>query len=389
VRNPPLRAISIRQPYAELIVQGVKDVENRSWSTKHRGPLLIHASAQVDAWAMQHHGFGGAALPRGALVGAVDLVDCTHERGSEWHVPGQQGWYLAAPRRFSRPVPFTGNVGLLNVPASRVRRAMRGARRPNPADLLTVFSFGYWGWGGETEALVVAADAVERARGFGPPIFVDIRLSRSVRAEGFRDDAFERLVGFDGYRWMRTLGNRSIKTGENRIRIAAPEAAEQLLDLALDARRDRRRVIFFCACEVPRVCHRRAVGHLLLRVAARRGLPINVTEWPGTVASALVERDLSVTAQTYDSLLGGSVWIPLPRSITAAEAGSLAYGSVVRVRSRGRPDALVAIGRVQARLGRWETESIFADVESAQWDAVEAARAGRHERHRAGHAALV
>ncbi len=39
---------------------------------------------------------------------------------------------------------------------------------------------------------------------------------------------------------MPTLGNRSIRTGENRIRIVAPDAAEKLLDLALDALRGRR-----------------------------------------------------------------------------------------------------------------------------------------------------
>lgn len=42
------KALSLRQPWAWAVVHGYKDVENRSWSTKHRGPLLIHASKQLD-----------------------------------------------------------------------------------------------------------------------------------------------------------------------------------------------------------------------------------------------------------------------------------------------------------------------------------------------------
>lgn len=42
---------------------------------------------------------------------------------------------------------------------------------------LTIFTWGYWGWGNATENLVEVVDAVERARGYRPPIFVDIRIS--------------------------------------------------------------------------------------------------------------------------------------------------------------------------------------------------------------------
>ena len=59
----------------------------------------------------------------------------------------------------------------------------------------TLFTWGYYGWGNHTPSLVEAVDAVETERGFQPPIFVDIRLRRSVRAAGFTGQAFERLVG--------------------------------------------------------------------------------------------------------------------------------------------------------------------------------------------------
>ena len=58
--------------------------------------------------------------------------------------------------------------------------------------MLTLFTWGYWGWGGSTRStrkLVQAVDLAEKKRKHKPPIFVDIRLRRSVRAKGFIGDA--------------------------------------------------------------------------------------------------------------------------------------------------------------------------------------------------------
>ena len=70
----------------------------------------------------------------------------------------------------------------------------------------TLFSWGYYGWGNHTPNLVEAVDAVETSRGFEPPIFVDVRIRRSVRAAGFKGPAFERLLGerTTRHRWMKT-----------------------------------------------------------------------------------------------------------------------------------------------------------------------------------------
>lgn len=43
-----MKIVSVKQPWASLIVRGVKDIENRSWSTIYRGPLLVHASLKPD-----------------------------------------------------------------------------------------------------------------------------------------------------------------------------------------------------------------------------------------------------------------------------------------------------------------------------------------------------
>jgi hypothetical protein len=75
---------------------------------------------------------------------------------------------------------------------------------------LTLFTWGYHGWGNVTPQLVEAVDAVERSRGFEPPIFVDIRIRRTVRAKGFQGSSFEKLLGPNRHRWMKSLGNSAI-----------------------------------------------------------------------------------------------------------------------------------------------------------------------------------
>src|SRR5262245_51914957 len=131
--------------------------------------------------------------------------------------------------------------------------------------MTTLFTWGYYGWGNHTPQLVKAVDAVETGRGFKPPVFVDIRIRRSVRATGFNGPAFERLLGPNRHRWMKSLGNKFIlsRTGPI-IQIAEPEAAYELLDLALQLAKDNRRLLFFCSCQWPQrdsdSCHRVTVA---------------------------------------------------------------------------------------------------------------------------------
>src|SRR4051794_24911304 len=125
---------------------------------------------------------------------------------------------------------------------------------------VTLFSFGYWGAGSSTRALVEGVNEAEALRGYEPPLWVDVRISRSVRAAGFRDGAFEKLLG-SKYAWMPDLGNVCAQEGRPGIEIKNPAAAGALLDGGLQD--DARRVIFFCACQVPAGCHRYAVGKLV------------------------------------------------------------------------------------------------------------------------------
>lgn len=122
-----MRVLTVRQPWASAIVQGWKDIENRTWETRYRGPLLIHAAAappdpadlapvetmlgrplnrEERAEIMRRSGAGSC----GGIVGIVDLVDVVTAHPSPWFV-GPVGWVLRNPR----PLPFRpcrGRLGL-------------------------------------------------------------------------------------------------------------------------------------------------------------------------------------------------------------------------------------------------------------------------------------
>ena len=68
-----MKVLSLKQPFAELILQGRKTIELRKWNTRFRGEFLIHASKTPDKCAMEKFGF--AELPVGQIVGKAYLVD--------------------------------------------------------------------------------------------------------------------------------------------------------------------------------------------------------------------------------------------------------------------------------------------------------------------------
>lgn len=224
---------------------------------------------------------------------------------------------------------------------------------------LTAFSWGYWGWGNHTREFVRAVDAVERARSMRPPIFVDIRFSRSVRALGFRDAAFEETVGKNRYRWFRKLGNDRIRSGRGGIRIADPSGADDLLLLISDAAKDRRRVIFFCACERPCDCHRALVAGILIKAACRKGTSLTVVEWPGGEPETL---ELAVSSKVVKDVLRGGNRVPLAGSPPSdiRKFAALPWGSRVGLQSG---DGSVAIVSGPAQLGaEWYLPVIGPDL---------------------------
>jgi len=101
-----MKALSIRQPWANKIVDGEKTVENRTWRTKYRGPLLIHAAGQKE------------------IIGQVSLLDCKPlvEVKTIAYAEGPWCWILSMPQRFDSPIPYRGRLGLFEVPEVAFQR---------------------------------------------------------------------------------------------------------------------------------------------------------------------------------------------------------------------------------------------------------------------------
>lgn len=106
-------AITVQQPYAEWIIDGRKDIENRTWRTPHRGLLAIHAGRktyELDGLGLDRDGY-----VMGAVIGTVELVDIVRGSESEWAMGDHWHWVLANPQRLAVPVPARGKMGLFTV----------------------------------------------------------------------------------------------------------------------------------------------------------------------------------------------------------------------------------------------------------------------------------
>jgi hypothetical protein len=112
-----MKALTIRQPWAELIIRGDKDVENRTWRTNHTGLLVIHAGQGFDAHTPKVHG----PFDRGAIIGVVSVVRCIEGSKSPWALPGNWHWLLTDPRRLTKPIPYSGKLGLWDVDPKTVK----------------------------------------------------------------------------------------------------------------------------------------------------------------------------------------------------------------------------------------------------------------------------
>ncbi len=147
-----MKALSLTQPWASLVIEGFKKYETRSWSTTYRGALAIHASKGFPGWAKslliddnhEDDNFirdalnrNPGSLPLGAILGIVTLVDCQptydvlgsdtvfisqpeHDFG-DWS-EGRYAWKLDGPLWFIDPVPVKGALSLWEIPPTEINQ---------------------------------------------------------------------------------------------------------------------------------------------------------------------------------------------------------------------------------------------------------------------------
>ena len=143
-----MKALSLRQPWADLVVQGKKMLELRSWSVKYRGPLAIHASTNVDREACVAHGIDPEHVTAGAIVGVVDIVNIVEldaaafmQRRNEhladafarFNTSPLYGWQLANARVLPHPRVVHGRMGLFTVPDEWLQMEDALTFEPEPA----------------------------------------------------------------------------------------------------------------------------------------------------------------------------------------------------------------------------------------------------------------
>jgi hypothetical protein len=146
--EPKVACLSVRQPWASLIVHNIKPIENRNWPCAYRGRIVIHAGKtwgrdeeeayrQLLQIAIDHKDErrqGILCLSRsmlGGFVGSVVMRDCIEERDwyrdgglpfdgwTQWFV-GRYGWAFTGARPFPAIIPYKGAQGLFRVPVSHV-----------------------------------------------------------------------------------------------------------------------------------------------------------------------------------------------------------------------------------------------------------------------------
>jgi hypothetical protein len=133
--SAPIMALSIQQPYAQWLAHpgqfvnaGIrpKTIENRTWTTRYRGQMLIHASTTFDDDAIEYWvgrcpelehviPLEERAYPKGALVGIAELVEVVHQSTDPWFV-GPYGFVLANARALE-PISYRGQLKLFPVPS--------------------------------------------------------------------------------------------------------------------------------------------------------------------------------------------------------------------------------------------------------------------------------
>jgi len=130
-----IKALSVRQPWAWMIIHAGKDIENRTWPTKFRGRFLVHASKKMtqdeyklacyfasymrDPYGSRIEVPSMDQLQYGGFIGSVEITGCTSMKKSRWF-EGPVGFELANPEPMEF-VPYTGTRFFFDVPVDALK----------------------------------------------------------------------------------------------------------------------------------------------------------------------------------------------------------------------------------------------------------------------------
>ncbi|MEP6575545.1 MAG: ASCH domain-containing protein [Nitrososphaerota archaeon] len=123
-----MRCLSLKQPYAELVVSCKMTIEVRTWNTNFRGQFLVHAPKKINEEACKRLKIDQSKLVTGAIVGKANLYDVIpygskksfindknkHFAGSNYEKP-KYGFLVNHAKKFDFPIPIRGKLGFFNV----------------------------------------------------------------------------------------------------------------------------------------------------------------------------------------------------------------------------------------------------------------------------------
>ena len=123
-----MKVLTIKEPWASLIVNGYKKYEFRSWKTKYRGKILIHAGMSLEKDAAKRFSEYNLEYYKGAIIGEATITDCilvdtkfneelrkinplVYARSN--HVE-TYAWKLENIKKYDKPIYIKGKLGLWN-----------------------------------------------------------------------------------------------------------------------------------------------------------------------------------------------------------------------------------------------------------------------------------
>lgn len=122
-----MKALTIKEPWASLIINGYKKYEFRSWKTNYRGKILIHAGMSIEKDMLEKIKAYNIEITKGAIIGEAEIIDCIlvdeefdkELRNIDNIVYGNNhlnnyAWKLENIKKYDKPIPIKGKLGLWN-----------------------------------------------------------------------------------------------------------------------------------------------------------------------------------------------------------------------------------------------------------------------------------
>ena len=123
-----MKVLTLKQPWATLVAEGIKKYEFRSWKTKYRGKLLIHAGAGVDKKELKRFEKLKLDYPSKRIIAVVELEDCLKideelnnkiiaENNIAYGSKKREGyaWKLTNIKKIESKETINGKLGLWNI----------------------------------------------------------------------------------------------------------------------------------------------------------------------------------------------------------------------------------------------------------------------------------